>query len=68
VIHPKRILDLSGNFLNAGNYQDTYFIETDTSSAMKLWPILKTTKNLEITRPASLVMETQTAHVYLLSQ
>ncbi|MGB3672261.1 MAG: hypothetical protein WA783_16735 [Phormidesmis sp.] len=68
VIHPKRILDLSGNFLNAGNYQDTYFIKTDTSSAMKLWPTLKTIENLEITRPASLVMEIQTANVYLLSQ
>ncbi|MGB7248985.1 MAG: hypothetical protein WBC73_08605 [Phormidesmis sp.] len=68
VIHPKRILNLSGNFLNAGNYQETYSIRPDTASAIKLWPILETMENPEITRPASLVMEIQTANVYLLSQ
>ncbi len=73
VIHPKRTLDLSGNFLNAGNYRDTYLVKADTASTarlwpIRLWPILKTVENPEISRPASLVIETQTASVYLLSQ
>ena len=68
IIHPKRILSLSGNFLNDGNYRDTYFLERNTTASIELWPILKTVKNEAMTRSARLVMETQTAYVYLLSE
>lgn len=67
VIHPKRILKIQGTFLNAGDYKSTYFMKAEETSTLELWPILGNVKNQAIARPANLVIETQTAYVYLLS-
>jgi hypothetical protein len=74
IIHPKRVLKIPGNFLNAADYQSTYFVKgfvkDHSESALELWPIFKTVKNEAIALPASqsasLIMETQTAYVYRL--
>ena len=64
VIHPKRFLNIQGNLLNASDYRSIYFVKTESASALELWPVLTTAKSQEVTRPASLVMETPTAYVY----
>ncbi|MGB3292005.1 MAG: hypothetical protein WBB01_03315 [Phormidesmis sp.] len=67
VIHPKRILALKGSFLNASDYESTYFLKPEDPPALELWPVSGTAENPAIARPASPVIETQTAYVYLLS-
>ncbi len=66
VIHPKRFLQIEGNFLNNNNYQETYFLEPSYQGDLKLWPILKVSENENIARPAKLFLEIGTAYVYLL--
>jgi hypothetical protein len=66
IIHPKRVLEIPGNFLNAADYQSTYLVKDQSKSALELWPIFKTVKNEALARPASLVFETQTAYLYRL--
>ena len=67
VIHPKRILDIQGNFLNASDYQSTYFIEPEQSERVKLWPVLAVTDNEPFSGDGTLFLETETAVVYQLS-
>jgi hypothetical protein len=67
VIHPKRILDIQGNFLNTSDYQSTYFIEPEQSERVKLWPVLAVTDNEPFSGDGTLFLETETAAVYQLS-
>ena len=66
VIHPKRILNIAGNFLNTQNYQAIYPLKRETPRPLELWPVLKTEKNGPIARSARLIMEKPTSDVYQL--
>ena len=66
-IHPKRVLNIQGNLLKASDYQSIYFMRYKSSSALELWPVLAVAENKKMTRPAALVIETQTAYVYRFS-
>lgn len=66
IIHPKRILNIAGNFLNTPNYQAIYPLKREAPRPLDLWPVLKAEKNALIARPARLVFETPTSYVYQL--
>ncbi|MDA0674457.1 MAG: hypothetical protein O3C67_12215, partial [Cyanobacteria bacterium] len=66
VIHPKRFLDIQGNFLNASDYQSTYFVEPKRAEGVKLWPMLSVADNEPFQGEGSLFLETDTVAVYVL--
>jgi len=66
IIHPKRILNIAGNFLNTQNYRAIYPLKRETPRPLELWPVLKTEKNGPIARSARLIMEKPTSNVYQL--
>jgi hypothetical protein len=67
IVHPKRILWIEGNFLNQGDYQETYIIPPADPEGLKLWPILEIVDNQAFEPSADLFMETETAFIYRLS-
>lgn len=67
VIHPKRIMLIEGNFLNTGDYKETYFFKPVPEPPVNLFPLFEIGKNDPINRPSTLFLEMDTAYIYLLN-
>lgn len=67
VIHPKRIMLIENNFLNRGNYQDTYFVRSISKPTTDLFPTFKVVENEAIERSHIPFLETDAVYVYRLS-
>jgi hypothetical protein len=67
VIHPKRIMLITGNYINSSNYQEPYFVKNFSGQFPDLFPTFKVVENDDITRSVELVSETDVAYVYRLN-
>lgn len=68
IIHPKRIMLIESNFINDVTYKKPYFVKSNSSSSVNLFPTFKLGKNQMIQRSVELVEETQTAYIYRLTE
>ena len=67
VIHPKRVLEISGNLLADQTYEATLIVKDKSTGKPNLWPAFSIADNAQIERPAQLVLDLPAARVYRLA-